>query len=648
MTFHLQKQYRPLRNQEEEKNPFDKKWTAEELPNVPGDYWTGLLLDKLICNDKPEKIVCRASLPNMHMEVCDRLFKRSLGTNREPLRHLFFKAFPPVRCWTRKWWTVLCRYTKPNPECKQCKKLNENNNNKNTRQQKCAFCQACIRTDRLVSRLILCTLLGNYPHIPDSAYRPDRATRTRLYKLLDSASPETYNSAESVEWREQLRERCPRVYLHAIQEFMCTEVESAPALRRHVSNLMQFTQFFALVKDTNDRTRKELANKKPDYTRLAARLEIARTQMLHFSCDKLHPPFLEFLREIRIKRKLASQWFANLPEEIKATHELARFRSENYVKPSSEISRRIGDVTKEEDEEDSESDEEKEPSPNLSRAEANPTSMSVLIEQAVQAGLQRALKREATCTASPGKIAIPITAMDITMDDSRVLEEFVNMTVDKSTSADQAFWNLTRVLPEFRVPSTAVARLQMMWVDYKLVKISKDRWKKRMNEFSQLFPYAYALIQAGRRFYARRKQLQTYPLPINVAEAQIRAIERIYGCLFYEACCFYYCPCCRNPASLTRSIHCPKLNKIEGLRGVVTDVKKREAYCSRSAILAHRQCGMPDQPLAAEFILGKWLSNKGKGSVLCCHCGQGTRIEDHNVYDEDGLACTQCSAKLQV
>lgn len=599
MRFHMldQLQLGPLR-----------PWTeiVKQSDLKAGSYAAGLELDSGVCKGRIDRIVCAASLPNLHSIISERIFKRALGTNRDPLRHLLFKAWP-VRCWTRKFWTVLTRFIKADKTI-----------------------------DVLVHRLLLCSLLGNYPHI--STARPGLAIRKRLYELLDAEGHrEQYASESSAAWRHELVERCPRVYLHAIQEYMCADIDSNPVLAAHVQNMMPFRKFFNIVQKMNARFRNTLSGPActVPYDDLSGMLETTRQEILGISYDLPHLPFFEFLREVKsFAKPSAALWLRNSGLVEMGVSE---FKVDAFAKPSTEISKCLA--------EEDDSDAEEQPA-KISRAERNPASRKVLIEQAVQQGLNRSMKR--TAGTESGKI--PMTAMQITMDHSRALESFIEHAMDsRATTPDDAFWAITGVMHLFGCTEVAISELRMMWVDYNLVKRAKDRWKACMAAFNLRFPYAYALIHAARRFFARHKSVQTYPLPSNIMQAQVAAVKQAHGGhLFQEACYFLACPCCRTPATLVRSGATPDLNSVDGLRGVVTDLATGRVLCGRTATFGHRQCGQPGQEMARILALGQWIGFKRRGIVLCCHCGDATRIEpEHCIYDEKGLACCKCTKKLR-
>lgn len=579
--------------------------------------------------------MCQTTLPQLHSTIRERLFKRSLGPNRDMLRHLLFKAWP-IRCWSRKFWTVLSRCFKT--YCVKGEDAKEHRKHAKKEEERRAV-------EITLNRLLLCTLLGNYPHIPATAARPGPQMRRKLYGILDARGHrEEYNSPESVRWRSDMLERCPRVYMHALQEFMCADIVDAPALVRHIRNTMpKFDAFFKIVQEATDWVRSRLH--KIDFEAMSEMLETAREAILDTAYDHPHLPFLEFLREVRSFAKPdAKMWWCRNNKKDK---QLAEFRAQGYAKPSSEISRRIraaAAATLNSDSE-AEDEEEEEEEGKLSKSERNPTSQAVMIEQAVREGLARASRREAVNVA--GAEVLAITSMQITMAHSRVLEQWIGTFDPRSTSSDDVFWTVTRLLPLFGCTALAVSEAQHLWLEYALVKKAKDRWKSRMKLYSMRHPYAYALLQASRRFFARHRQFQVYPLPDNILVVQVQALEKTWGAAFAEAATIRICPCCRITNSIIRSAKTPHLNGIDGLRGVVTDVASGRIFCDRSAVFAHRQCGR-DQELLKIPALGRWIGYKQRSIVLCCHCGHPMRPElGACIYDEKGLACVNCTAKLR-
>src|SRR6185369_9827536 len=111
--------------------------------------------------------------------------------------------------------------------------------------------------------------------------------RKWLYSMLD-AHRESYRSDEAKAWRAELFDRCPRVYIHAIQEFMCSDINSDPVLVRHVENRMKFQDFFKVVQDVNATTRRAVIASagKLNFDSLAIDLETAREKILALSYDQ--------------------------------------------------------------------------------------------------------------------------------------------------------------------------------------------------------------------------------------------------------------------------------------------------------------------------------------------------------------------------
>ena len=414
-----------------------------------------------------------------------------------------------MRCWTRKFWTVLRQHI----VC-DCKVREDGVLRPLRVDEPCPKGHKVM--ERFVNRVLLCGLLGNYEHA--NRHRPmDPVQRKWLYERLDAHRHRTTYDQHK-EFRDGLVERVPRIYLHALQEYVCVSIYSEPILLRHIRHVHpKFDKFFEAVSGIMTRIRKCFwAFAKPLTERLEAidaEIAAGKPQVLAASYDKPPVPFFDFLREVRsAARPSAALWFAKQglnPQE----YELAEFRCLSHVKPSTEISSRITKALDKEKKQkapddggsDSENDEDEKQKKKKMRDEGDPTAMKNLISQAVQDGFARSVSQLAVFPppSKPGIKQLRITSMHILVEHSMALSKICKAIDIQRYTSDAIFDIFTSCLqPLFECSKQAVDELQGMVVDYRLVKRAKDAWKLRMQQFNECHPYAYALLQVRYCFFS--------------------------------------------------------------------------------------------------------------------------------------------------
>jgi len=625
----------------EMKDVTERKLAMDEIEKAmlkEGSYSAALLVDAYAQQSDPKRanlrhIICERSLPNKHNLILSIIFETTLGNEKDAYRHLLFKCWP-LRCWTRKFVSVTSGYFEVDTQL-----------------------------EGFVNHLVLCSLLGNYQH---NRIHPPRAVRAKLYDMLDYRRHQTYRSDAAKAFRKRLLTETRRVYLHAIQEYICWSINTSAAVQRQVEHIMPFDAFQQVVTQVNDKFRAIVAagwNSDDKLMEdLAAVVQDARDDILDVSYEKACPPFIEYLKDVKSFAKPSSKlWFERYfnPAQVERK-ELTRG---GYVKPSTEIAKGIqkaataaaaaaangkGGGGDEDELEEMEMDEKQKFEP---LKPANPADPKLLDAQIAEFFSERSQQQKQETHQKPEQPAIRVTSMHITAEHSKQLEFLISHFDPTTADSDDIFKKVIQCFPAFGCTVYASEEIRSMMIEYKIFKKAKEDWKERMEQYNQRHPYAYCLIQATRRFIVALRQIQYFPLPKNVIQAQMQSIQTKHGTPDFrdvpEECIYFYaCSCCREVNSLLQSHkNNQKQNCTEGLREVFTDLRDGKLYCKKGDIYAHKRC--VDAPLMQILGLGKLILFRKRAVVFCCQPGCGARPmqvdPDHTTFNEHGIACSTCT-----
>jgi hypothetical protein len=524
-------------------------------------YTHGLALDSTFAGPDLAGLVCEATIRDLH-SIFHGIFCTNLtGINSDPIRHLLSKVWP-LRCWSRRFDAVTDRYMKADPQI-----------------------------NILVNRMLLCSLLGNYQHLKEDRCRPGLELRKRLYDTFDGQGRvREFKKEERVKIRAKLISRVPKMYQHAMQQYVCRIVRSNPSLLRHVKSLMKFDEFEQLISDVNDKIRQLVVDEGLETKKFIRKSNAIIKEyvplILKTSYHKPKPLFLDYLIELRSSVKPdAKDWVSR----YKPDHVLTLHKRPKYIKPSTLLSKKnkilVDDSKAAEEQEDAEEDEKKRAVLQKKRAnemllddapmllsldgDIDVRSMADVIDNLV--GVNRKQQKPETKT-------ILVTFMQITMHHSEALEQLISRFDTTRTSSDHVLDAFLECMPAFGCPPSCVQAVRSLETDYKNLQLSKESWRVKMQEFNNRFPQAYCLLQALRRLYNRRKNIQVYNLPSSVAKAQIESLRNQFGLckdspVPLECAYFSFCGVCHQINSLVQSHkNSHKQNYTDGKRHVCSDL----------------------------------------------------------------------------
>ncbi len=586
-----------------------KEYRQRVLDLPPTSFSAGLLKDTIRgTRISVDHVVCPVSLPDLHDTIAHSVFEEELPKGSSPITHALYKCWP-MRCRTRRFPQVVT-----------------------------ALCKKNTYLEPLLNRFVLCSLLGNYPTANN---RPNDARRQLLYSMFDYGHRETY--AAAAPWRQKLfgDENCQRLWIHAVQEYMCWSICTNDVLRQLVGAVMPFEEFCKTVTRVNDKIRATFIAAATEFETakfqecLAATISDARQGILKSSYQKTVPPFLQWIKELRsTTAPNAKLWFERCFDPQK--YRLVTYSCGKYTKPSIALSSTDPDA------ETQEMDHDQPPV------------------------IQQQQPEEAE---KDKRIEVVVTTSHITVEHSRQLERLISFFDANVCTDDQILSRfIEAMVPAFGCSPRAAAQLDNMRYEYKLFNAAKERWREKIAKFAQAHPYAYCLLEATRELADRHCAIQSCPLPRNVAYAQAQAVARRWQqqqqqqregegkqeekkeerpSVNREQSFLWFCHCCREIKSLVQDHASPyRQTYVDGLRGVDTDIDTQQAYCSRSNVNLHHKCG--ERPLLAIPLLGQYVNIDGAGYMLCSHGAEPMRVDpEHTMFDSKFDACCKCTLEIQ-
>ncbi len=584
-----------------------KEYGQRVLKLSPTSFSAGLLKDTIRgVRVSVDHVVCPVSLPDLHDTIAHSVFEEELPKGSSPITHALYKCWP-MRCRTRRFPQVIA-----------------------------TLCKKNTYLEPLLNRFVLCSLLGNYP---TAKTRPDSARRQLLYSMFDYGHRDTYAAAAA--WRQRLfnDNNCQRLWIHAVQEYMCWSICTNDVLRRLVGNVMPFEGFCKTVTSVNDKIRAvfiaatEFESSKFQEC-LASSISDKRQDILKSSYQKTVPPFLQWIKELRsTTAPHAKLWFERYfdPQQYR----LVTYSCDKYTKPSVALSSANPNQEPELDDAMQEDDDMDQPP---------------------------ALPQQHTEKKEDKRIEVVITTSHITVAHSRELERLISY-FDANVCTDDEILSrfIEAMVPAFGCSIRAAAELDNMRWEYKLLNAAKERWREKIARFARAHPYAYCLLEATRELADRHCAIQSCPLPRNVASAQAQAITRKWAknspgepvkevkelSVNREQSFLWFCHCCREIKSLVQDHASPyRQHYVDGLRGVDTDIDTKQAYCNRSNVNLHHKCG--ERPLLAIPLLGQYVNIDGAGYMLCSHGAEPMRVDpEHTAFNSKLDACCKCTREIQ-
>lgn len=515
------------------------------------------------------QVVTGLTLPIEHDRVLEAGFFSALNTVKRPMTHVLSKVIN-IRCQARKFSTVTVKL---------------------------------IRADREMSsqlrHLLLCSLLGNFPHCSSTL---SGVARSAVYSafLADNARADALF--------EKLIQNCSLFVINALRDFLIYVIEDESALRQRLLHLMHLERFTTIVNEHMDRVRlyfdRMLRIRTSALTICLNSDNEFASRTVYFDLNKLMSGSHASILKISYRRP-------NLD-----IHQFLMGMRKRY--PLVPVAA-VHDTEHTEHAEHTEDEEEDD-------ADVDPDEASEVLDD-------------------PSRYASP--------NQFKALQD-VLVRIDPLQTG--ALTRVTEFLAYFGVPPAVVEHIQTHIQHYHYSSISTEQLKLKFGSLQQQHPHAYNLLQIASELIKQfNKHHITLDLPAHLMLNQMQAARERVGLrtnprlILRSALQFVYCDVCRMVYSLLRdwkSVY--KTSYKLGLRDAVVSYIDDSVYCKRTKVNRRGECQA--QPLRQINILGKVLMFQGKLIMLCPQqacCAPMVVDSTLCEFTERGIACKDCTEKMQ-
>jgi hypothetical protein len=523
---------------------------------------------------------------------------------------------------------------------------------------------------RTIQRLVLCSLLGNYPHCASRVTGP---ARNVLYALLEDAP------VRASAWFQSLLHQCPELVVWCVRDFMVHTLLDDPALCEQVDSMMRFEQFEALVQTAMSDIRTYVCQNLPyDWSQMrrAADAVLLDEQAARTICachaNQRNQPSAR--RAHLVKARPASSprptclwadsvWLDDMRRLLHPHHEAMLAIS--YRKPDvSELTFLLGIEVRQRaplvprplsDEERATQQQKQDAQRQIDEEEADDELFHRLgrvhgkdmLHRIEQLRQQQREQREqdaqdAVITSNAYLTPAQLTGLSFLVDDpSHVVRNLTDLI------------ERLRLLGGFGLSDTSAQAIITLLAHHRNGTATKQDRLRRLQHLQRTDPHAYNLLQVGADLLKERETRRARivgVLPLEALQSQIRAAERKWGtqgAIEQRSVCLHVCLICNKVHSNVRDPNSQFQRFYRfGLRGAACDYDTGEMYCEGRRVTRRGCCS--DQPLAVICLLGLRYSFGKKVYQLCVGCSdvmvpdttRGACIDDHEL---GGLLCCACS-----
>jgi hypothetical protein len=191
-------------------------------------------VDIVHCNYR--HVITSLTLSVDYKRVLDAGFFAPLSTIRKPMTHILSKVIN-IRCQARKFSTVVMKYLSTSVVRVNKKRKYDYNSHLN---------RESLQTSKQMKEMFICSILGNYEHIPATS-RLQASARYELYRLMHGSAFH--------EWFQNLVQYCGLLVINTLRDFVIFSIESDQALHQHLQKLMNLKSFKSIVVDSMQRVR---------------------------------------------------------------------------------------------------------------------------------------------------------------------------------------------------------------------------------------------------------------------------------------------------------------------------------------------------------------------------------------------------------
>jgi hypothetical protein len=532
------------------------------------------------------EVVHHLSIPNLRGYVQRLPYFSALLSHTEALEYLFGKVLNR-KCQTRKFNAVTIKRTR----------FDEKQSLRIRLKGLTVKDEAVIKKQKelvaTLRQLVLCTLLGNYPHSSASS-RPKADVRIRLYHLfVEDQSEHNYN------WFIDLIDDCSPLIEYALRDYLVYTLPDNPGLFKYVGPLMQFDKWSGIVND-------------------------ATARMRRFFSDNLCLPVSGLYRSFNEDHA----WVDAL------TYKLASCKSAMLAISYRVVNASMGQMLR----------VARRQVP-LVRMEGQEQCDLDLDPPSVELDALGEIETEDTTTAQERTHVLSLTPY-ISMTQYQYLRDQVLHIGPNRPGVVQL------VIASFvscGVPLDVVQKLLRFCATWQRpMSFSADLFRTHCKLLATNYPHAYNLLQVVVEIQYELQRLRLLrDLPKHYIQNQMEAIREHHGWprgyLPEKVLYFVYCVVCDKVYSLISDAYSVYKADYEfGLRDAAVDLDTGKIYCKRGKVNQRGKCG----ELSRTFILGKLLRFNNKLLMICPQkgCGGIMALDIHTAMHNDyGYACDKCT-----
>lgn len=582
-----------------------------------------------------QSVTTGRTLRTSHGCVENAGFFSPLSTVSKTITHILSKVIN-IRCQARKFSTVTKKYIQGNDEVSH-------------------LMSAQLR------QLIVCSLLGNYEHVPPSS-RLSEPARSELQQLISSqqlhrwyrVKLQSKKSHTQPKWtwvckiesspvgRDfvlDLIQHCPLVVTNALRDFLVHVIRHDSTMLKHLDQLMRLERFTSIVNDAMTKVRRFVSMLLPH------RSSCLRLTM---SSSPTSP----------VPAAVRAQCLASLEASTDGSHK--RMLDCSYRRPDLHVDQFLLALLKN--------------SPMVQL----PASLRQL-SQDQQLDAREAASIDALClqlgtarTAAERAKAMRLLAAQPDAE-AKACGSAEYKALDFVTP--QQLLELQQLIMKLRPNETHIMSRIVPWLQYFGVgqpvlayvltqfghfhqsSLSTEKLKKRFGVLRSRQPHAYNLLQLSALLVRDvHKHNVTYQLPMHIVRHQMLACQSsIAGvdqsaanALLSSLLQYVFCSVCGTVYSLLRDYKSVYRKAYQhGLRDVSRSYCSGKIYCRRGRVTPHGSCDA--QPLKQMLMLGKLLLTSGKLVMLCPQAGCCAPMvvdSERCVFNSKGVACKDCSDLL--
>jgi hypothetical protein len=575
-----------------------------------------------------------------------------------PLARMLSKVIAPMKCRGRKFQSVFFNVITTTPSVKQA-------------------------TDEM----LLCSLLGNYPHCEPSV-RPGIAARILIHAIMGLTestplSADVMNSSVGYreEWyshlhrvstafRTNMYKLTWRIMVFVYREYGIWIIDSSPALRDSMEKQFNYTLFretvikimdrFRLFIHTalRDRSRHGFTDDdilsdheldtdgkpilKPYEQELESIVKSAHPRILKTTFRRKQPGFMCDMIAYRAKLPPTVTWapegkpiFMRLPNLETPTWEY------KPVQPHTKIDRQTLSKLLTSD--------------IITRSEPSFT-LHVTDDEDDLSSLHRS--PSSSSKRPPGCVLVSFHMISI--EHTHTLTDLIQR-FPSTTPQRAVILTLLSVLPAFGSPTAACDLVWKIIKGHDSGKVNKTNRTDLIKELRTTYPYTYNIITATSVIWEWHSRIKRYPLPFHYWKNQLEAItarcklsthmdipEPIPVSVAHEHIDLSICSVCQDVYSLVRAFSIvPKRPYYAAYKGKYVDTIENKCYCSQSNITWNSSCQTTE--LSSVMLLGHIIIIKKKTYMICPQraCGMPMLYEPaHCAWSDRGPACSKCTETL--